>query len=88
MIVSKTPGSPATMTFGRPVDPPEVGAFHAGGAGAGGGGVSGPVGEGVPASTTAAGSTTSRIAAISDGGSRWENGWGTAPSFHAARVTA
>ena len=23
-------GSPATISFGRPVDPPEVGAFHAG----------------------------------------------------------
>ena len=27
---AQTPGCPATISFGRPVEPPDVGAFHAG----------------------------------------------------------
>src|SRR4051794_22433143 len=105
VTASSVPGSPATMTLGRPVEPPEVGAFHADGAGTDGGGVAGPVGWYPSGSTvvpggatpgsvpgarpaTTGGRTTSSTAVSSPAASRCDTGCGTAPSFHAASVSA
>jgi hypothetical protein len=48
MSRSSTDGSPDTMSLGRPVDPPDVGAFHAGDTDVGEGAVVEVVGRPVP----------------------------------------
>ena len=88
------PALPATMIFGRPVLPPDVGAFQLGGT-AGGRGSADSVASGVqPAGsharpvasvpTTSDESASSTMAASSAGGSFADTGCGIAPSFHAA----
>jgi hypothetical protein len=90
-------GSPDTISFGRPVLPPEVGAFHAGEIEIGevariGLGARKPIGtqqrpsiepSGTP--TTADGFASSMIASNSRWGRRHEIGCGMAPSRHVAR---
>ena len=97
---SMVAGVPATMSFGRPVLPPEVGAFHAvairsgsashDSAGSGskrGGTVDRPATEDSGTPTTSAASASSTMASRSAAGSRHEIGWGVAPSFQTA-ITA
>ena len=99
-IDSSTAACVATMSFGRPVLPPEVGAFHED-AIAGGSASSERPGSGSkpagrlarpPASasstpTTRLGSASAMIASRSARGSLAETGCGVAPTFHAA-ITA
>src|SRR5438552_8728915 len=94
-------GSPDTISLGRPVEPPEVGAFHAGDVTSGNGPSSRP-GSGryptgsarrppatcSPTPITAAGSARSRIAWSSRSGSLADTGCGMAPIFQqAAKAT-
>src|SRR5579875_1274739 len=85
------------MSFGRPVEPPDVGAFHEGDttSGKGSSGIEGsgswPTGRAhrPPASDgsmpiTTAGSARSRIADSSRSGSRDDTGCGIAPIFQQA----
>src|SRR5258707_7111214 len=95
------PGSPERISFGRPVDPPDVGAFQVPAA-AGGSGSSLRPGSGArPAGhltrpgtrsawtpTTRAESATSTIVASSRPGRRAETGCGTAPSFQQATAAS
>ena len=87
-------GPPATMSLGRPVLPPDVGAFHAaatftgsGASDSSGSGVK-PAGiqvrPGASRPTTRLGSASSTIASSSSRGSLAETGAGVAPSFQAA----
>src|SRR5918997_1969583 len=91
--------SPDTISFGRPVEPPDVGAFQAGDTASGSGLVSVPAGGRCPSGSqvrppttsaappmTTAGSASSTMASISRGGSLALTGWGTAPSFQAAAM--
>ena len=93
-------GSPETISLGRPVEPPDVGAFQAGlttsGSGSSGGssaaGWSTTVIALRPASspsstpTITGGSARSTMPASSRSGSRPLTGWGVAPSFQQAIV--
>src|SRR5687768_10823000 len=91
---SSSAGSPATMSLGRPVEPPDVGAFQAGDTASGSGpssssaGVRYPSGRqvvpaSVPGSAPSATFEPARatISASSRAGSFADTGWGTAPSF-------
>jgi hypothetical protein len=91
----------ATISLGRPVLPPEVGAFHEPGTTEGSGSSASAASGSNPAGaagrpgtsdgstpTTSAGSASSRIARRSAAGSRAEMGWGVAPSFQAAMVAS
>ena len=93
---STRPGVPDTISFGRPVEPPEVGAFQDGEI------VSGRSLSSLEASSNSFEDTTGRsqsngtllttigvsanstMALSSASGRRDETGCGTAPSFHAA----
>ena len=94
---SVVPSCPATMTLGRPVLPPDVGAFHAVATRSG----SSPSGTSAPGSKPAGtlarpgwspgstpitngGSTRSTMSSRSRFGRRADTGWGVAPSFHSA----
>src|SRR5271154_5136315 len=94
---SHSAGSPDTMSFGRPVDPPDVGAFHAGETASGSGpsdrsgsgrypmgSVRRPPADSCGTPITTEGSASSRIASSSRAGSLAETGWGTAPIFQQA----
>ena len=95
--VSMVAGSPETISLGRPVLPPLVGAFHAGEMASGSpawsaGGATKPAGMHrrpgtLPSATptTAFGSASSMMASNSRGGRRQEIGWGMAPSRQIAR---
>ena len=98
---SNLPSCPATISFGRPVLPPEVGAFHDGATTSGNGASSSDESGTKPAGThtrpgwsassaptTIAGSARSTIACRSRAGSLADTGWGTAPSFHVATVAS
>ncbi len=90
-------GSPDTISFGRPVEPPDVGAFHAGEMTSGNGSVDVPSGGRYPmgrlstpsitpgsSPTTTFGEASSTIAANSRMGRRDDTGCGTAPNFQQA----
>ena len=80
------------MSFGRPVEPPEVGAFHSRDTASGRGESSaGPprsapthLRPAISAPTTSTGSASSMTAASSVAGSRADTGCGVAPSFQTA----
>ncbi len=91
---SKRPGVVATISLGRPVEPPEVGAFHSGVTASGssssdsaGSGECPAGSHGRPATcapTTSRESASSTTASRSASGSRLLTGCGVAPSFHSA----
>src|SRR5262249_18544934 len=96
-----TAGSPARISFGRPVDPPDVGAFHELAAAGGSGSSLRPGSGSRPAAqvtrpgtrsestpTTSAESASSTIVASSRPGRRAETGCGTAPSFQQATAAS
>src|SRR5438445_13033651 len=97
-IDSHTPAWVATISFGRPVLPPDVGALNdaavTGGNGSAGSAASGSKPAGTVARpgvsdgstpTTSDGFASSMIARRSAAGSREEVGWGVAPGLHTAR---
>ena len=99
-LVINTPfGSPDTMSLGRPVEPPEVGAFHAGEITSGSGSAFGlttgatnprrpwprPGKASASAPSTTRGSANSMMAASSRTGSREDTGWGIAPDLPGGR---
>ena len=95
---SVQPAAPATMIFGRPVLPPDVGAFQLGGSAAGSGSgeragsgvqVGGSDGRSAASRPTTSGAPAmSTSAASSAGGSFADTGWGTAPSFQTPSTAA
>src|SRR5689334_15192111 len=92
-VGSTVAGAPDRISFGRPVLPPDVGAFHDAAAASGSGASSYPPASNPagtlrrPASsspTSSGGSARSTTAASSAGGSLAETGCGVAPSFQMA----
>src|ERR1700712_2542370 len=93
---SPNPDCPETISLGRPVEPPEVGAFHAGETAAGRSlSSSDPASSAVDdttgfelsngtSATTMGVPASSTMAFSSASGRRDDTGCGTAPSFHAA----
>jgi hypothetical protein len=76
----KPAGRPSTITFGVPVLPPLVQAFHEAATGRVGMAIAAVDGAGsIPASMAHRGCITPRMASRSTGGRRYESGAGVAP---------
>ena len=98
---SSSAGWVETMSFGRPVLPPDVGAFNEAAAASPSGASDSPGWGSKPAGiavrpaassgstpTTRLGSASSMIACRSRAGSREDTGWGVAPHFHVAMAAS